>query len=162
MKISKSNEDNMLILGVIALIITTVYIVKSCKHYKINEDIQLCGLALLMILWILFYKLCLYIFEVIEKRDPLLRNVHEYIPVDRWIFSHFMVFMIAGAVYPKQGLKLFGIGVIWEIIEVILGYIYNNKSDFTWWYGSYKDPIANGLGILVGIYVLRPIYDKMV
>ena len=72
-----------------------------------------------------------------------------------------MVFMLGGAVYPKQGLKLFGIGVIWEIIEVILGYIYNKKSDFTWWYGSYKDPIANGLGILVGIYVLRPIYEKL-
>lgn len=161
MKISVKTQENCIIYGLIIAIIIALLICHCCDKFKVGENMHLFIMSTYIILLILFYKVFLQTFEIIEKKDLLLLNVHEYIPVDRWIFSHFMAFMIAAAMYPKYGLKLFVIGIIWEIIEVILGYIYNNNSEFTWWYGSYKDPIANGLGILIGIYVLRPIYEKI-
>ena len=65
--------------------------------------------------------------------------------------------MIAASLYPHYKYTFFVLCVIWEIIEVILGHIYAD-SNTVWWYGDPKDIIANGLGALVGVYLLNPIY----
>ena len=118
MKISVKTQEICIIYGLIISIIIALLICHFCDKFKVGENMHLFIMSTYIILLILVYRVFLYIFKIIENRDPLLLNVHEYIPVDRWIFSHFMVYMIAAAMYPKYGLKLFVIGIIWEIIII--------------------------------------------
>ena len=121
------------------------------------EFTEICIVSISLILLIFIYRLCLQWFDVELYNDPLIVKLHPYLPFNKWQLYHFIVFMIAASLYPHYKYTLFVFGIIWEIIEVLLGHIYAN-SNGVWWYGTYKDIIANGLGILVGVYLLNPIY----
>ena len=51
------------------------------------------------------------------------------------------------------------IGILWELTEVLLGYItkQNKTDDYVWWYGSYEDIIVNFIGLMTGKYLMRKI-----
>ena len=124
---------------------------------KFLEITEICIASISLILLILIYKACLNFFEIEDTKYPLLSKLFISSYFDQWQLSHFIVYMIAASLYPHYKYTLLILGIIWEIIEVLLGHIYPD-SNGVWWYGTYKDIIANGLGILVGVYLLNPIY----
>tara|TARA_B100000902_G_scaffold364530_1_gene384559 strand:+ start:1004 stop:1390 length:387 start_codon:yes stop_codon:yes gene_type:complete len=124
---------------------------------KFLEITEICIISISAILLILIYRMCLQWFDIELYNDPLIVKLHPDLPFDKWQLSHFVAFMIAASVYPHYKYTLFFVGIIWEIIEVILGHIYAG-SNSVWWYGTPYDLIVNGLGILVGVYLLNPIY----
>tara|TARA_E500000331_G_scaffold125059_1_gene122736 strand:- start:4678 stop:5091 length:414 start_codon:yes stop_codon:yes gene_type:complete len=133
---------------------------------KFLETTEICIISIYLILLILIYRMCLQWFDIELYNDPLIVKLHPDLPFDKWQLSHFVAYMIAASFYPHYKYFLFFVGIIWEIIEIILGKIFItdidtiNKIDKInqWWYGSPYDIIANGLGILVGVYLLNPIY----
>jgi hypothetical protein len=125
---------------------------------KFLEFTEIFIVSIYLILLILIYRLCLQWFDVELYNDPLIVKLHPDLPFDKWQLSHFIVFMIAASLYPHYKYTLFVFGIIWEIIEIILGQFFARSKDNQWWYGSHNDIIVNGLGILVGVYLLNPIY----
>lgn len=121
---------------------------------KFCETTEICIVSLYIISLILIYRGCLYWFDIELYNDPLIVKLQPELPFDKWQLSHFVAYMVAASLYPHYKYILFGLGIIWEIIEVILGQLSNS----IWWYGTHLDLIANGLGILVGVYLLNPIY----
>ena len=93
-------------------------------------------------------------------KDPVLS---EY--TDLWALLHFILFFSMACLYPGRGWLLFGIGVLWELVEMYIGnqgdwnqMVFGGCSDTAdgnWWYGRYQDVIVNGLGILAGTYLSR-------
>lgn len=83
-----------------------------------------------------------------------------------WPMTHLVVFALLGATVPQSCLlPTFLIGILWEIVETIVGiatslpkHILRTDEtvqyDKSWWTGSIKDVLFNGLGLLIG-YTLR-------
>jgi len=71
--------------------------------------------------------------------------------------------MLLGLKYPKDFKLLFVTGVIWEVIEFLLGAVKPKwldglghclttdptTTDEVWWYGKVSDIVANSLGLYV-------------
>jgi len=154
MKISRDTQHKYIYTVSILLILLFPFMFRCLKSMKYLEITEICIVSISLILLIIIYRICLQWFGVELYNDPLTIPLHTELPFDKWQLSHFFVYMIAASLYPHYKYTLFGVGIIWETIEVILGQLSNN----IWWYGTPKDIIANGLGILVGVYLLHPIY----
>jgi len=76
-----------------------------------------------------------------------------------WRISHLLLHMILGIIYPDKLLLFFTLGVIWEVIEYLIGAYSSDK----WWGGSVwahaQDIIANTLGFLLGILISKMLCD---
>ena len=136
-----------------------------------KQTYQLLLISLLLILSIFCYKCILEYMDIKYKNDPLLFNINNSI-INGWLISHFIVFMVAGYMYPDHFYFIMLIGICWEFIEMCIGYIkyipilknivYNNSllgntlkaKDDNWWYGQYEDIIVNIFGLVIGKYVL--------
>lgn len=157
MKISRDTQHKYIYTVSILLILLFPFMFRCLKSMKFCETTEICIVSLYIISLILIYKACLNFFKIEETKDPLLSKLFISSYFDQWQLSHFIVYMIAASLYPHYKYTLLILGIIWEIIEVSLGHIYAD-SNGVWWYGTPKDIIANGLGILVGVYLLNPIY----
>lgn len=88
---------------------------------------------------------------------PMLDNCCSWWPV-----SHFILFAIAGYMYPDCGWPILGLGVAWEGFEMSVNYFTSTKRQFmeledgsfeysqNWWAGSSKDILFNTAGFIVG------------
>jgi hypothetical protein len=157
MKISKNTQNMTISTITIILILLFPFMFRCLKNMKFLETTEICIVSLYIILLIVIYRGCLQWFDIELYNDPLIEKLHPDLPFDKWQLSHFFVYMIAASLYPQYKYTLFGLGIIWETIEVILGQLYNN----IWWYGTHVDLIANGFGILVGVYLLHPMYKYL-
>lgn len=157
MKISRDTQHKYIYTVSIFLILLFPFMFRCLKSMKFCETTEICIVSISLILLIIIYRICLQWFGVELYNDPLIVKLHPDLPFDKWQLSHFIVYMIAASLYPHYKYTLFGLGIIWEIVEVLLGHIYAS-SNSVWWYGTPNDIIANGLGILVGVYLLNPIY----
>jgi hypothetical protein len=74
-----------------------------------------------------------------------------------WGLSHILLFGILGFFFPDHTGKLFGLGILWELFEVLF-FHYKNKyvsevkvEDDGWLYGAKSsDIIYNGVGLFLG------------
>ena len=70
-----------------------------------------------------------------------------------WRLSHFFLHLLLGFLFPSKFLLFFTLGVIWEIIEYIIGIVTENN----WWgetlWAHCQDIIANTLGFMIGILI---------
>ena len=87
--------------------------------------------------------------------------------LDGWGITHFMFYGVLAYMFPDKRSLMFiaGLGVAWEIIEVIFKehpfYLsdckYPPQTDADgdgWWYGRWEDIIMNSLGMATG-YIIR-------
>lgn len=98
--------------------------------------------------------------EIPLSNDPLQYKLFNNINnINGWSITHFIVFTLAGYYGHKHIFLLMLIGILWELTEVLLGYItkQNKTDDSVWWYGSYEDIIVNFIGLMTGKYLLRKI-----
>lgn len=86
--------------------------------------------------------------------------------IDGWLISHFIAFAVAGFFFPNTLVLSMVIGILWEIIEWIIGITKpsflkgigdcrhnSNGTTKYWWYGQYKDIVADFAGFMVGKYI---------
>jgi hypothetical protein len=70
-----------------------------------------------------------------------------------WRISHLLLHMVLAMIYPARMALFFSLGVVWELIEYLIG-LYSSDE---WWGGSVwahsQDIIANTLGFLLGMLV---------
>jgi len=68
--------------------------------------------------------------------------------ITRWSPSHFMLYFITGCLCPNHLEEFMGFGVLWEIIERVMGTI--SKKEKFWtsggWQGQLLDLMFNFLG----------------
>lgn len=81
-----------------------------------------------------------------------------------WPISHFILFFILGFLFPHCWAPLIALGILWEIIEVIMGKMVvgdgwkrqatrdgeNIEYSSNWWQGSFKDIFMDIAGFTVG------------
>lgn len=102
--------------------------------------------------------------------DPLLHKIVG--KVDWWMVSHVITFAIAGFYFPDTFIYAMILGIIWELIENMLGkfkpshfksfgFCIDDKQKLkfkthkaSWWYGQYEDVIADAIGFIIGKYLL--------
>lgn len=130
-------------------------------------------------LFLLFIILLIFIIGAIRCKthyDPLL---HKFIgKVDGWMVSHFITFAFIGFYFPDTFIYAMILGVMWELIENMLGKfkpsrfksfgfciddkqkLKGNFHGASWWYGQYEDVIADAIGFIFGKYLLQHINKK--
>lgn len=121
----------IIILLIVGMIIIISYIISICKGVnKIQSDTL--GMSIV--------DLCVTSFTI-------------------WSLSHFILYFILGYYFPNCGCIIISIGIIWEIIEESLGYVFpkiNVKQQnglvesVRWWKGSVFDIIVDILGFYLG------------
>ena len=81
--------------------------------------------------------------------------------LDGWSLTHLFYYFMLTYICPKKWKIIFIAGIIWEIIESILGtpsMITRNmhttdESDKVWWYGKVSDVFVNSIGIMIALYI---------
>ena len=84
-----------------------------------------------------------------------------------WPISHFVLFTICAYIWPHKWKDMFVLGVLWEFVEGIIGYLYTPRNEVVrfkntrssdgsleyeqWWSSSYKDVYFNSAGIILGL-----------
>jgi hypothetical protein len=132
----------------------------KCK----NVYIALVLLAFSVIVWNGF--IYLYKGTDFASHDPLNQTVFEWNTFEKccswWPLLHLFWFTVFSFIFPNCSALLFTGGVVWELIEVLLGILYvNNKKENLdtkksklqyniWWSGSVKDILFNTIGIILG------------
>jgi hypothetical protein len=108
-------------------------------------------------------------------KDPLTYKIYSHPicqDIDGWSISHVIFFLILGILFPGNYLQFFAVGVLWEIIETILGQHETKLSgtrlqligdqdesgvstgkDNAYWYGKESDILADVLGYTIGSYI---------
>jgi len=70
-----------------------------------------------------------------------------------WRISHFFLHLVLGALFPTKFVLFFCLGIVWEIIEYLIGIL----TDSSWWgeslWAHCQDVIANTTGFLVGMLI---------
>lgn len=113
---------------------------------------------------ILSFYVIAYVNQNVKKiNDPLNKILYE-LPGSQatiWQLSHFIVYFILGFFFPFCDLPVILIGIIWELIEHIFGFLLppikvisknGNISNVQWWHGSVYDIFVNILGFYLGKY----------
>jgi hypothetical protein len=76
-----------------------------------------------------------------------------------WTLCHFVLYFILGYYFPNCASIIIVIGIIWEIIEQSLGYVFpkiyvrqsnGEVKSVRWWNGSVFDIFVNTLGFYCG------------
>ena len=182
MTISKEYYLPIIIIVYILLLSLCPLLFTYLRSMRFSEIAEMACIGLFSIFLIFFYVAVLTIFKVNLKDEPFLTKISNHSSFNLWQLSHFILYAILASIYPNHVYLIFGLGIVWELIEILLGYftgtakLYNilnnilfknenNKltydlSDNHFWYASHYDIIANGAGILFGLYLIRPIYKK--
>ena len=88
-----------------------------------------------------------------KKADRALGLTTPLIQFTGWRISHFFLHLILGALFPTRFVLFFCLGIVWEIIEYIIGIV----TDSSWWgeslWAHCQDVIANSVGFLVGMLI---------
>ncbi len=122
-----------------------------------NNHQQIIIWALVCICIIVLYQFIHIKLDNTLTYDPMLITYGNTF-IDGWLISHFVVFMAAGYFYPNTFALAMMIGIGWEVLECVFGYIiyyleYNTYQLHNWWFGQYKDVIANYMGFLFGQFL---------
>lgn len=86
-----------------------------------------------------------------------------------WPISHFVLFLILGFLFPNCVLLIITLGIVWELIEVMMGKLVvgdkwqrqplrqGGNVEYTqdWWAGSAKDILFNIAGFGVGFLLAK-------
>ena len=107
-------------------------------------------------------------FKNIIYSDPLNEKVIKF-PIGNnknccswWPVSHFIVFTIYSYIWPQYSFVLFLYGILWEICEIILNLLLQNKNTAghqmsakkveydIWWGANWSDILFNTMGIMLG------------
>ena len=82
-----------------------------------DKNLQLIAIGLFVVILIIVYGQfrCAYP----KFNDPL--SIHGMVYVDGWLLTHFIVFALAGYFYSKQFYLAVILGILWEIVEYLLG-----------------------------------------
>ena len=89
-----------------------------------------------------------------------------------WPISHFLLYLFLGIACPRIWPFLFVLGIVWEIIEWIIGsflrkneaegkvskIVVKNQYNQEWVTGKWSDLIFNGAGLALGLGI-RKVYD---
>ena len=71
-----------------------------------------------------------------------------------WRISHFLLHLLLGFLFPNKFILFFCLGILWEIIEYIIGLVTNSN----WWgetlWAHFQDIIANSLGFVIGMCIM--------
>ena len=135
-------------------------------EYKLMKYLKNRGVTIWYFLYFLFiiclvFSVGIYNCKNPEEGDIVQRKL--FPGLDGWLITHFLAYIVVGAIWPKTfALSLF-LGILWEIIEVTLGKlkpemlrgVTHCSSDEYWWYGRIIDIPVNMLGFLCGKYVIR-------
>ena len=128
-----------------------------------DKNIQLIAAGLFVVLLIVIYGQFRCAFP--KFIDPL--SIHGMVYVDGWLLSHFIVFTLAGYFYSNQFYLAVILGILWEIVEYLLGVntprflkckmkgknqTLAEKND-AWWYGRYEDVVVDILGFMTGYFI---------
>ena len=102
-----------------------------------------CNLAILILI------LCgIFIATFVNYLQFMSVKFFEGTMITRWSISHMMIFFIIGCLCPNHLEEFMGIGLLWEIIERIIGII--SKKETFWtsggWQGQLLDLIMNFIG----------------
>lgn len=103
-------------------------------------------------------------FSNIAKLDILNTVVYNNngIRLSGWGISHFVMYLLIGLICPHCWKEATVLGIIWEVVESILGNIFvNDTSDTTdsnikyklWWDGDPQDIVINSIGLICGILI---------
>tara|TARA_B100000035_G_scaffold297511_1_gene290347 strand:+ start:126 stop:566 length:441 start_codon:yes stop_codon:yes gene_type:complete len=140
-----------------------------------DKNLQLIAAGLFVVLLIIIYGQFRCAFP--KFNDPL--SIHGMIYVDGWLLSHFIVFTLAGYFYSNKFYLAVILGILWEIVEYLLGvntprflkcknqdkskpkfqYLHKNKDktlaekNDAWWYGRYEDIVVDTLGFITGYFI---------
>jgi len=85
-----------------------------------------------------------------------------------WPISHFILYLVLGIACPRIWPILFAAGIVWEIIEWIIGnFLSEKESEETvqtqysngWMTGKWSDLLFNGAGLALGLGI-RKVYDS--
>ena len=89
-----------------------------------------------------------------------------------WPISHFILYLILGFLFPDYQLEFILIGIVWELLECLMGFICRDFSsvkkgddangvEYVYWMsGSFKDIIFNIIGLYTGVLLNRIINKK--
>jgi hypothetical protein len=81
---------------------------------------------------------------------------------DGWAISHILLYTLLAFLFPSCLLPLFIVGVVWEILEEIYGWVVRNTSFkhvschtershmSSWWFGRWHDIVSNSIGLGIG------------
>jgi hypothetical protein len=91
---------------------------------------------------------------ILRHMDPLATTIA---PKDRvlrtllsgWSASHFVFFMILGALYPDYFIPAILLGSIWEVFE--FWWAFGNP----WWFANVDDIVVDAIGFLTGSALVR-------
>jgi len=104
-----------------------------------------------------------------DFKDPLEKQIGIG-KLDGWSISHFLLFTVAGYLFPDKYVIALAIGCVWELFEHYSGKSHpswlegygdcdklaSDKSDNgNWWYGKWTDIVMNTMGFTAGIYLKR-------
>jgi len=139
-----------------------------------NPYSKICLLSLIIISLVFFYQAIMVYLEIPLSDDPLQFNLfnNDY-NITGWYATHFIVFTIAGYYGHKHIFFLMLVGILWELIEWLIGFVttipftdtnikkivINNRKmngdNYRWWFGNYRDIIVNFIGLMTGKYLIR-------
>ncbi len=86
-----------------------------------------------------------------------------------WPISHFILFFILGILFPDCDVIVITAGILWEVVEEILGRTIGNDTATSmkngiqysrWWSGSIKDIVFNIAGFYTGKLLVKAFNKK--
>jgi len=92
--------------------------------------------------------------------------------INGWSISHIMFYIGAGFLFPNCWKMFIILGILWELLECIVGTMYksgltesseinNDKAYQVFWEGRWSDLVMNTIGFIIG-FILRVILEKYV
>ncbi len=88
-------------------------------------------------------------------------------PLSWWPFTHLVMYIILGWMFPNCLALLFSIGVAWELIEMGFAQIFSQPYHYirtaqgveypNWWAGSTLDIGMNTIGLIIGWWLSKKI-----
>lgn len=86
------------------------------------------------------------------EEDVLQRKFARCEGCDYWAVTHFTMNFILGYTFPTHLLTFWYLGVGYEVLEQLLGYLPTNHlvGPVEWWYGRVSDVLFNTTGLVLG------------
>ena len=92
-----------------------------------------------------------------------------------WPISHAVLNFALGFIFPHEWRFILISGILWELIEVVFGYVTRNhpirkrspnnskprvQYEEQWWQGSFQDVVFNALGLTAGLLARQMITGR--
>ena len=97
------------------------------------------------------------IISIIEAESMGVKKTMGKKIINGWNLSHIALYFILGVLSPSNIYLWFTLGIIWEIIESILGKMYGTE----YWHGNFEDLLYNAIGLLAGIGARTVYFGKI-